>query len=223
MTDATVNHLLGFQKTGAADSFQEFWAAAEPFVSQAVARQLVKRLVVGPAGGVDEVAVVEITQCVAEKLLELPWKANRAGWFDPARCGGPVDGLRGWLYRIACNKVIDYCRTYRTLGRTELKRVSWHDLELNEGPVASPSEDPRSKFAESELQRIVAACVAELAAGQRQLYQFLFVDRLSQRQCVGKLGISAAGVCRHREKMLATLATKLAARGVDASWCGPAA
>jgi RNA polymerase sigma factor (sigma-70 family) len=224
MDQMTVQQFLTFQTTGCHAAFTGFWATALPFVSQVVARELTKRLVTGPAGRVDDVAVAEITQGVAARLLELPRKPNRAGWFDPARCGGSASGLKGWLDRIASNAVIDYCRTYRMRGRTDLKDSSAADLELNEVPIADPAAvDPQVKFAESELRQIVAECLGELSSEEQEFYRLRFVEGRSQAACAKKLGFAPATASRRQTTLEEKMRKKLAARGVDATWYGPAA
>jgi len=224
MDQMTVQQFLTFQSTGCHVSFTAFWATALPFVTQVVARELAKRLVTGLAGRVDDVAVAEITQGVAARLLELPRKPNRAGWFDPARCGGSADGLKGWLYRIAFNAVADYCRTYRMRGRIDLKESSFADLELNEVPIADPAAvDPQVKFAESELRQIVAECLGELSSEEQKFYRLRFVEGRSQAACAKKLGFAPATASRRQTTLEEKMRKKLAARGVDATWYGPAA
>jgi DNA-directed RNA polymerase specialized sigma subunit len=65
--------------------------------------------------------------------------------------------------------------------------------------------------------------VGELSPDQRQLYDVLFVEGLSQRKAAVRLGVAAAQVCRRQQKMLAVLREKLRAQGIDADWLHHAA
>jgi len=225
MNIETVRTFVRFQETGDPSLFDAFWADARKFVDSNAARCLARHLVRGHRGFTDASAVADVQQSVAWKLLRLPANEGRAGWFDPERFGWKVDRLQRWLHCIVRNETAEYCRTYRTPGGKGVKFVSFADVPLNEAARGKPVLKDCVKVDDDafELREIVAACVGELPADQRQLYQVLFVDGLSQRQAAVRLGMAAAQVCRRQKKMLATLREKLRCRGIDADWLRQAA
>jgi RNA polymerase sigma factor (sigma-70 family) len=225
MNIATLRTFVRYQETGDRSLFESFWADAEEFVGTHAARRLARHLVAGPNGFTDPLAVAEVKQNVAWKLLRLPGRRNKSGWFDAERYGFKVDRLRGWLHRIVQNETAEYCRTYRTQGGRDVKVVAFGDLEFNDVPGGEPVlKDARKvDFDAFELREIVAACVGELSPDQRQLYEVVFVEGLSQRKAAVRLGVAAAQVCRRQQKMLAVLREKLRARGIDADWLHHAA
>lgn len=220
MNAATVRTFVRFQETGDRSLFEAFWAEAREFVGMHAARRLVRHLVVGADGFADPLAVEEVEQSVAWRLLQLPRKKDRSGWFDPVRFGWKADRLRAWLYRIVHNEAAEYCRKYRTPAGLEVTVIGFGDLEFNEGESVESVLKPASKvdYDAFELREIVAECLGELPADQRQLYRLLFVEGLSQRQAAQELGVAAVQVCRRRKKMLAVLRAKLQSRGIDPEW-----
>ena len=225
MDSKTVRTFVRFQETGDRSLFDAFWADAREFVGTHAARRLARHLVRGLEGFIDYLAVDEVQQNVAWKLLRLASNTDRAGWFNPERFGWKVDRLRGWLHRIIQNETAEYCRKYRTPGGDGVKVVSFADLELNEarrGELAL--KDPaKIDYDAFELREIVTMCVGELPADQQRLYQVIFVEGLSQRQAAARLGVAATQVYRRQKKMLAVLRKKLGSRGIDADWLRQAA
>lgn len=225
MDITTVRTFVRFQETGDRSLFDAFWADAREFVGRHAARRLACHLVRGQKGFTDLSAVDDVQQNVAWKLLRLASNKDRAGWFDPVRFGWKLDRLRGWLHRIIQNETAEYCRKYRTPGGERVTFVTFGELELNDGRRGEPvlKDSVKVDYDAFELREIVAACVGELPDHQRQIYQALFVEGLSQRQAAARMGVAATQVCRRQKKMLAVLRTKLGSRGIDADWLRQAA
>jgi RNA polymerase sigma factor (sigma-70 family) len=224
MTDRTVRNLVRYQETGDPAAFSAFWADAEAFVVAKARSWLVRHFVSGTDGPVDEVAIDEVGQQVAVKLLSLPAKPDKAGWYDPARFGWSPDRLRAWLYLIVRNEAVEYCKDFHGLG----KKVSWvtfGDLEFNEGVPAETvlKAAPKVDFDAFELREIVAECVAELGEEGRSLYKMILVEGLPQREVAKKLGMSPTMVCHRWADARTFLRERLASRGIDESWVFQAA
>ena len=224
MTDRTVRNLVRFQQTGDRAAFEAFWADAEAFVAAKARSWLVRHFVAGPHGPVDEVALDEVGQQVVLKLLELPKKANEAGWYDPVRFGWSPDRLRAWLYLIVRNEACEYCKDFHGLGR-KVSWVTFGDLEFNEGVPAETmlKAAPKVDFDAFELREIVAECLAELGEEGRSLFTLLLVEGLSQRAAAKKLGMSPTMVCHRWADARSFLKERLAARGIDETWVFQAA
>lgn len=224
ITNDTVRHLVNFLQTGDRRHFEAFWADAEAFVERCAASWLRNHLVIGPDGAADHNAVSDVKQGVVFKILNLPAKSNKAGWFDPVRFGWSPDCLRAWLSRVTTNTAADYCKLFHNLG-DKAGLVTFSDLELNDGPNVESLLKPAQKvdFDAFELREIVAECLGELSTPQQTLYKQLFVEGLSQHEVARRTGVSPATVCRHWQDAAELLETKLRDRGVDGSWFDHAA
>ena len=223
MNAAAVDAIVTFQDSG--QNFDQLWGDIEPAIDETVRRRLKRRLVTGPGGADDQAAIDDCKQQVAIKLLRLPRSEGR-GWFNPRHGRDRVDGLRGWLYRLASNEVESYCRLYRRhCGRSWL---SLDDLEYNacppDGGPAAPAVKSVLKtpfkidFDQFEIRDLVARCVAALPEVDRTLYHLAFEAMLSQREIGRVLGTPAGTVCRRLKRLVRTLAAVLAAEGIDADW-----
>jgi len=225
ITRNTVHHLVTFQKTGNTECFTAFWADAEAFVERHAASWLRRHFVVGPDGRADDTSVDEVKQGFVVKILDLPGKPNESGWFNTDKFGWKPDRLRGWVYRVVKNVAVDYCKHYHGLGKKAAAAIAFSDLEFNDGEnvesVLKPS--PKVAFDAFELRDIVAECLGELTAEQRNLYRHYMVEGLSQREIARRTGVAGSTICREWQETAALLEAKLVARGVDASWLAEAA
>ncbi len=219
MNAAAVESMVAFQDSGG--NFDQLWGNIEPAIDQTVRRRLKRRLVTGPGGTDDQAAIDDCKQQVAIKLLRLPASEGR-GWFNPGHGRDRVDGLRGWLYRLASNEVETYCRQYRRhCGRV---RLSLDDLKLNAGHPGGPAvksilKNPfKFDFDRFEIRDLIADCVAALPEADRALYDLAFEAMLSQREIGQALGTPAGTVCRRLKRLIRTLAAALAAKGIDTAW-----
>jgi RNA polymerase sigma factor (sigma-70 family) len=174
---------------------------------------------------VDRTAVDDVKQRVAGKILILPGKSDQSGWYDAERFGWKADRLRGWLYRVTRNQAVEHCKLFHNLRKKGAKTITFSDLELNEGNAAESvlKASGKVEFEAFELREIVAECVAELPAGDRDLCRMLLAEGLSQREVAARIGVSAPTVCHRWAKAVRALQAKLAFRGIHATWLGPTA
>lgn len=223
ITTETVRHLVNFQKTGENGFFEAFWADAESYVEKYAASWLKKHLVANNHD-VDHAALADVTQRVAWKILMLPKKSGRSGWYDVERFGWEADRLRGWLYRVIRNEAVEHCKLFHNLGKKGAA-VTFGDLELNDGdPVESVLKpSPKVDFDAFELGEIVAECLATLSPEGQDLYRLLLVEDLSQHEVARRTGVSPATVCRQWRATKDALRVALEARGIDAEWVAQAA
>ena len=224
ISSETVHHLVSFQKTGKNEFFEGFWADSESYVEARAAAWLTKHFVTYRFRA-DETAVDDVKQRVAWKILALPGKSGKAGWYDAERFGWKADRLRGWLYRVIQNEAVEHCKLFHHLGRKGIAPIAFGDLELNgmEAVESTLNPAPEVDFDGFELRQIVAECLATRPAKDRSLYELLFVEGLSQKAVADRIGVSAPTVCHRWAKLRAALEARLAARGVDATWLGQAA
>jgi len=224
ITTETVRQLVAFQLTGKTELFAAFWADSEAFVEKRAASWLKKHFVTDTFR-VDRTAVDDVKQRVAGKILVLPGKSDQSGWYDPERFGWKADRLRGWLYRVTRNEAVEHCKLFHNLRKKGAKTITFSDLEANEGPAAKSvlKASGKEEFDSFELREIVAECVAELPAGDRDLYRMLLAEGLSQREVAARIGVSAPTVCHRWAKAVRALEAKLGSRGIHATWLGPMA
>lgn len=224
ITTETVRHLVNFQKTGKNEFFEAFWADSASYVEASAAAWLTKHFVTYRCRA-DETAVDDVKQRVAWKLLSLPRKSGKAGWYDAERFGWKADRLRAWLYRVIQNEAVEHCKLFHNPGRKGISPITFGDLELNgmEAVESVLTPAPEIDFDGFELRQIVADCLATRPAGDRSLYTMLLVEGLSQREVADRIGVSAPTVCHRWAKLRAALEARLEARGVDATWLDQAA
>jgi RNA polymerase sigma-70 factor (ECF subfamily) len=152
----------------------------------------------------------------AESPIAPPWESLRAELvrFVRARVGdeaaaddivhdvllralGELEGprppvhLRGWLYRVTRNAIVDH---YRARRPTE---------ELPEEIAADPA--PSESPAERELARCLAPLLGTLPPSYREALNLAEVEALPQREIAGRAGLSLSGaksrVQRARRKL----------------------
>lgn len=93
----------------------------------------------------------------------------------------PPVHLRGWLYRVTRNAIVDHFRARRP---TE-------ELPEEIGAVPGPEEE---SSAERELARCLAPLLATLPPDYREALALAEVDGLAQREIAERAGLSLSGV-----------------------------
>lgn len=95
----------------------------------------------------------------------------------------PPVHLRGWLYRVTRNAIVDHYRARRVTEEL--------DEELPQEIGAAPAEDEAS--AEQELARCLAPLLGALAPDYREALTLAEVEGLPQREIAGRAGLSLSG------------------------------
>lgn len=93
----------------------------------------------------------------------------------------PPVHLRGWLYRVTRNAIVDHFRARRP---TE---------ELPEEIGATPEPEEESS-AERELSRCLAPLLAALPSDYREALALAEVDGLAQKEIARRIGLTLSGV-----------------------------
>ncbi len=81
--------------------------------------------------------------------------------------------FKGWLYRIASNKTLNYLKLHSTRQVTSLDAVKTETLAL-----VSSSQDPEHQLHEKEMQRDVLEFMATLPDQQRLVFDLRFYKEL---------------------------------------------
>ncbi len=229
MTDGAAGRLLDFQRTGR--GFEAFWWEIRPVVEETVRWQLRRRLVRGFRRFDDEVAVAEVCQQVATKLLAVRHSAG--GRYRAAAARRPAEGgsrgagrqLAGWLKTICSREVIEYCRTYRApRARRRVTAITGlHRHERREAGILMESRASRPQLDAFELRDILADCLTRLPPELGGLIQLKLREDLSVREIEARLGVDVSTVQRRLSKARQLLEPLLAGRGIDAAWLGSGA
>lgn len=94
----------------------------------------------------------------------------------------PPVHLRGWLYRVTRNAIVDHFRARRP------------SEELPEEIGAAGAENEEEKSAERELARCLAPLLATLPPDSRQALTLAEVDGLAQKEIAERTGLTISGV-----------------------------
>lgn len=215
----TVSMFVGFQ-AGRGD-FGPIWARLEPSVAGMARGHLFRRGVKGEGEWIDPVAVDEVCQIVAVKLLELPGKPA-GSWFDPA-----TGDLGGWLSGVCHNAVEDYCRVYRNARKRRAKVRCETDFPLNEQVEMKSivkADEAKVEIDTSELREVMNVCVDEIESEElRSMVRLHFYEGVPQRRLAVRLGISPATVNRRLRDARRLIEASLRRRGIDGAWSADAA
>jgi len=222
MTKRVLDLIRRFQRTG--KGFEGLWEEIQPHIEHTVRKRLRTRLVKSASGGDDEAAVADVTQQVAVRLLSLP--GRRRGWFDESKGQQGVNGLKGWLYRIAANEVAEYCEAWHG-ARPGRKVIATSGLTYNDRQEADAilkSAVAKVEVDRTELCRIVNEVVERLEdEGLQQLVRLRLAGWPAERKLAERLGQSVSMIHRRLHEAYDLLRDLLAERGVDADWILPEA
>lgn len=114
----------------------------------------------------------------------------------------PLTIDRGYLYRSARNRALDYLRRERVAS-------GWLD-RMSREPQGRDGDGPDDLLACSELAAAAARAVAELPEQRRRIFVLCREHDLSYAEIGKKLGISPRTVNTQMTRALRTLRTKLA-------------
>jgi RNA polymerase sigma-70 factor (ECF subfamily) len=115
-------------------------------------------------------------------------------------------GAAPWLFTIVRHVVID---RWQAAARLPLPAT---DAWLG---VAAPDGDaPDHAALDREVRAAAAQALARVEAPCRELFGFLFQDRLTQREAAAKLGLTHEAVKKRYQRCLQRVQRDLAARGM---------
>jgi RNA polymerase sigma factor (sigma-70 family) len=116
-------------------------------------RNFIRRRVADPRD------VEDILQDVFYKLVE----ANRFLM--------PIDHITGWLFRVACNRIIDLFRRTKTERFSDNLLADDEDDELHfEDLLPSPDAGPAAQYARKVLMHELELAIDELPQEQREVF-----------------------------------------------------
>lgn len=113
----------------------------------------------------------------------------------------PLTVDRGYLYRSARNRALDYLRRQRVAA-------SWIDRMTRE--IDEPDDAPDGILERRELAAAAARAVAELPEQRRRIFVLCRYQEMSYAEVGERLGISPRTVNTQMTRALRTLRTKLA-------------
>jgi RNA polymerase sigma-70 factor (ECF subfamily) len=173
-------------------------------------RSVVERLRHGGTGALDEVFAAFHTRIfsfllrlsrrreVAEDLAEETWLRAVAH----ARRLRPDSRLAPWLFTIARNAYISYCRA-------RLVETTWAADLLSLWPAGSPCRSPFEETAANEFERRLEAAIAALPLRLREVVLLVGIEGLPQAEAAAICGISPAALRQRLSRARDALSARL--------------
>jgi RNA polymerase sigma-70 factor (ECF subfamily) len=196
--------------------FEAMRERIDGLVSATVRLELRRRHVLRLDATDDQAAYDDVTQeiwCRLERLRD-----KKGSWFRATRHRLGRAGISNWLRTLCRNEVVNYCRVWRNARRTrKIIALPLEDLNtaVDRGGIVRESEAGITVEA-AEVREIIAACLDQLTATDREAIRLRYWDSLTDREAAPTIGRTAATFTRRVHKAMARLRPLLASRGIDA-------
>lgn len=130
----------------------------------------------------------------AEDILQETFiKAFRSSTFPPSETGA---NLSSWIYRIALNTSIDFCRKKKRRSETGLGRNQAQGASKETEQLPKVSLNPEERLMQSELSKLLDDYINRLPWRQRSIFILKYYEQLKIKEIAKLLGCSEGSVKR---------------------------